>query len=258
MKKTLLILVAVVTFGLIANAQDVILKKDGSEIKAKVIEITDQQVKYKDFDFQSGPTRNINISEVFMITYENGQKEVFNKAAETPPPPQQTSKQKGATNCAKKLAFGIDIGLGGSFLGMNGLRSVTFFAPSLGIRVTHHFNPYVGIDFMKFNWINDVWTSGTINGSTPWAIRLQLMPGFRGNTPTFHKCMSGYAAFRLGWGMDVGDPHFEGLCLETELGMNLSRTVFAGFAYNYHKYFGYGYGFAVHTLSFRLGFNIGK
>jgi len=64
------------------TSQEAIIKKDGSEIKAKVIEITDQQIKYKDFDFQSGPTRNINISEVFMIIYENGQKEVFNKPAE--------------------------------------------------------------------------------------------------------------------------------------------------------------------------------
>ena len=68
-------------------AQDIILKKDGSEIEAKVLEITDQQIKYKDFDFQSGPTRNINISDVFMITYENGQKEVFNKQATSPTPP---------------------------------------------------------------------------------------------------------------------------------------------------------------------------
>ena len=67
-----------------AFAQDVILKKDGSEIKAKVLELTDQQVKYKDYDFQDGPTRNINIYEVFMITYENGQKEVFNKQSSTP------------------------------------------------------------------------------------------------------------------------------------------------------------------------------
>jgi len=69
--------------GMASFAQDLILKQDGSEIKAKVLEITDQQIKYKEFDFQSGPTRNINIYEVFMITYENGQKEVFKKPLET-------------------------------------------------------------------------------------------------------------------------------------------------------------------------------
>ena len=74
-------------------AQDIILKTDGSEIKAKVLEIiTDQQIKYKDFDFQNGPVRNINITEVFMITYEGGKKEVFNKQTSTQTP-MQTSTQ---------------------------------------------------------------------------------------------------------------------------------------------------------------------
>ena len=60
-------------------------EKDGSEIKAKVLEITDKEIKYKNFDFQNGPTRYISISEVFMITYENGQKEVFS----TQPPTEE-------------------------------------------------------------------------------------------------------------------------------------------------------------------------
>ena len=84
MRKVFLTLVTLIGLGISANAQDIILKKDGSEIKAKVLEITEQQVKYKDFDFQNGPIRNINIFDVFMITYENGQKEVFNKQTSTP------------------------------------------------------------------------------------------------------------------------------------------------------------------------------
>ena len=64
MRKVFLILGALIWFGISANAQDIILKKDGSEIKAKVLEITEQQVKYKDFDFQNGPIRNININWV--------------------------------------------------------------------------------------------------------------------------------------------------------------------------------------------------
>ena len=72
-------------FSFNAMAQDVILKKDGSEINAKVLEITDTQIKYKDFDFQDGPVRNINNAEVFMIIYENGKREIFNKPTETAP-----------------------------------------------------------------------------------------------------------------------------------------------------------------------------
>ena len=94
MKKSLLaVAVFVMSSGYIFS-QDIILKQDGSEIKAKVIEITDQQVKYKEFDFQSGPTRNINTSDVFMITYENGKKEVFNKQNST----QQQNIQQQSNN----------------------------------------------------------------------------------------------------------------------------------------------------------------
>ena len=82
MKK--LLLFTAMFYCLSAFAQDVILKKDGSEIKAKVFEVDDYQIKYKAFDFQDGPTRIINISEVFMITFENGKKEVFDKQASTP------------------------------------------------------------------------------------------------------------------------------------------------------------------------------
>ena len=260
MKKILLIVVAFIGIGITTNAQDIILKKDASEIKAKVIEITDQQVKYKDFDFESGPTRSVNISEVFMITYENGQKEVFNKLNETTTT--SSSKPKSMTNCAKNIAFGVDFGLGGSFYKLYNLKTKTFFAPSLGIRVTHHFNPYFGVDFCKINWTTDVMTSAY----DTWTMRLQVMSGIRGNSPAFFKCMSGYAAFRLGYGMDFkvlslyGASHFEGLCLETEIGMNFTPSVFAGFAYNYHGYFvdGVDIKLAMHTFSFRIGFHFGK
>ena len=230
-----------------ATAQDIILKQDGSEIKTKVIEITDQQIKYKEFDFQDGPIRNINISEVFMITYESGQKEVFNK--NTSP-----SKRESDPNCVKNTAFGLDIGLGGSFFTMYNDKAPSLFASSVGIRAMHHFNPYFGIDFLKMNWITDVLKD-------EWAMRLQFMSGIRGNSPTFFECMSVYSAFRLGYGMTFGLlTHYEGLCLETELGLNLTPTVFAGFAYNYHGYFvkGEDSKLAMHTLSFRLGFNFGK
>jgi len=80
--KGLLLLTAFLLANVYAFSQDIILKQDGSEIKAKVIEITDQQIKYKDFDFQDGPVRNINKSEVFVIIYQNGQREVFNKEPE--------------------------------------------------------------------------------------------------------------------------------------------------------------------------------
>lgn len=84
MRKTLFILITVIGWGFAGNAQDIILKKDGLEIESKILEITDQQIKYRDFDFLNGPVRNIPISEVLMITYENGKKEFFDKEVSLP------------------------------------------------------------------------------------------------------------------------------------------------------------------------------
>ena len=154
----------------------------------------------------------------------------------------------------------MDIGVSGSFETYNNEKlPASWFSPALGIRVSHHFNPYFGVDFLKINWITDVLTSEPDNF---WQMRLQFMPGIRVNSPVFFRCMSVYTAFRLGYGMNLNRiaSNFEGLCLETELGLNLTRTVFAGFSYNYHKYFvnGVDHKLAGHTFSFRLGFNFGK
>lgn len=57
--------------------QDVIVKNDKSEIKAKVLEVDETDIKYKQFDFQNGPTYSIGKQEVFMIIYENGRREMY-------------------------------------------------------------------------------------------------------------------------------------------------------------------------------------
>lgn len=59
-------------FVLTANAQDVIKMKDGTEIQAKISDITQDEIKYKNFDYQDGPTFTINKSDVSTITYSNG------------------------------------------------------------------------------------------------------------------------------------------------------------------------------------------
>jgi hypothetical protein len=60
-------------------AQDIILKTDGTEIKAKVMKISNDEIEYKKFENLLGPNYVVSTSEVFMITYENGLKEVISK-----------------------------------------------------------------------------------------------------------------------------------------------------------------------------------
>ncbi|MDO5474708.1 MAG: hypothetical protein Q4F22_06385 [Phascolarctobacterium sp.] len=65
-------------------AQDVIVKKDGSTIMGKVIEIGTSEIKYKKWTNQSGPTYAIAVSDLFAINYENGDKDTFDAVENTP------------------------------------------------------------------------------------------------------------------------------------------------------------------------------
>lgn len=59
------------------SAQDVIVKKDGSTILSKVLEVNTSDIKYKRFSNQNGPTYTINKFEIMCINYENGETDEF-------------------------------------------------------------------------------------------------------------------------------------------------------------------------------------
>jgi len=69
-------------------AQDIITLKNGNDIQAVVQEIGELDVKYKKFDNPNGPNYTLKKSEIFMIKYENGDKDVFTN---NPAPPITTT-----------------------------------------------------------------------------------------------------------------------------------------------------------------------
>lgn len=86
-------------------SQDVIYTIGGDELKSKVIEILDNDIKYRKFDFLDGPIYSMSKSKIYMIIYKNGQKEKFVIAPQDPkvekteteqvaPPKQKTSNNK--------------------------------------------------------------------------------------------------------------------------------------------------------------------
>lgn len=60
-----------------AKAQDIMITTDGKSIKVKVLEINDQEIKYKEFDNLEGPAYVIKKSDINMIVYQNGKVESF-------------------------------------------------------------------------------------------------------------------------------------------------------------------------------------
>lgn len=76
MKKILLFLLGILVMH-ITNAQDTIVLRNNTIIKAKVIEIGTTEIKYKKIDNPDGPTYNIKKSEVQAIKYANGTSDAF-------------------------------------------------------------------------------------------------------------------------------------------------------------------------------------
>jgi len=83
MKNLMLI---VVSFVWIQNlkAQDLMIMKTGDEKEVKVTDISAAEIKYKRWSNLDGPTYTIDKKVVFMIKYENGEKDVFNEEHPTP------------------------------------------------------------------------------------------------------------------------------------------------------------------------------
>ena len=64
-------------------SQDIITKKNGEDLKAKVIEVSLNDISFKKFDNTDGPTYRIPKSDVLMIRYTDGTKDIFSEAAQS-------------------------------------------------------------------------------------------------------------------------------------------------------------------------------
>lgn len=74
-----------ICLSLFSYAQDIITKKDGSDIKAIILEITQNEVKYKKANYLDGPILSINKADVLLITYANGVNEIINAGQDGQP-----------------------------------------------------------------------------------------------------------------------------------------------------------------------------
>lgn len=77
MEKKICILILTLFISIGMFAQDAIIMKNGDEIKVKITEVTQTEVKYKKLSYIDGPIFTIKKSDLLMIRYENGENEVF-------------------------------------------------------------------------------------------------------------------------------------------------------------------------------------
>jgi len=80
----------------IVNAQDIIKKNNGEEIKAIIQEVGNYEITYKLFTNPDGETKILKKNLIYSIQFSNGDKEIFNRQemTEQKQPEQYQSEQK--------------------------------------------------------------------------------------------------------------------------------------------------------------------
>lgn len=79
------------------SAQDMIVKKDGTVIQAKVMKVGTSEVDYKKWSNQDGPQYSIAVADILAINYQNGEKETFENVSAQPEASKPAAQPTGMT-----------------------------------------------------------------------------------------------------------------------------------------------------------------
>jgi hypothetical protein len=94
MKKLYLITVTLLMGAGTVFAQDTIVFRNGDELKVKVKEVSDTELKYQLWNNQDGPMYTKRVSEIFMVKYKGGYREVYGNTKQ----PSVNAPQTGNTS----------------------------------------------------------------------------------------------------------------------------------------------------------------
>jgi TM2 domain-containing membrane protein YozV len=163
MKKALIIFVAFLGSTALSFAQDIITMKNGNEIHAWVQEIGINDVTYKSLDNPNGPNYRLNKSDIFMIRYANGSKEVFNASTDITTKQSSAPAQAASQSSQQSFYQQEDYRLPKKNPFTAGIMS--FFVPGLG----QFYNGDIAMGFVSMGvsiTLNACWMSAYEQGDT--------------------------------------------------------------------------------------------
>lgn len=105
-KHTWMFVLMISCSGIVAQAQDIIIRNDKTEIKSKVEEITETHIKYRKWENVNGPVYNLKKADVFIILYANGVRETIRQEESISP---ANSQVKTTLDLEKKTAESIQV-----------------------------------------------------------------------------------------------------------------------------------------------------
>lgn len=104
--KKLIILSILILFSWAVYGQDTIVLRDASEIEVKIVDTEGSEIKYRKFENLNGPLYSVPRSEVFIIRYEDGSRQVVTGFEETGTPA-DSSKYKHIAAAAESSKVDI-------------------------------------------------------------------------------------------------------------------------------------------------------
>jgi hypothetical protein len=256
MTKRMLFLFGIVAMGVAIYTQtayaqeaspDIIVMKSGEEIEAVIQEISVDSVRYTRASNPGGPAYTIPKSEVFMIRYANGERDVFadNKR------PLLGGFGGSSTGNYKRHRFGLNIGIGGVKSIWSGESLTTF---DFGGSYTYMFRSNSGLTFQLRPFFGK-YEKGSV---TQEDNGFQVMAGLQYIFPVIYKTAGGvqinpYASGKIGFGYlsfdhrvksETGSSPYKtttttktsgegsGFCMELELGAEMNSHLYIAAVYN--------------------------
>lgn len=138
---------------------------------------------------------------------------------------------------SKQNWFGIDFGVGG-------MKNLDGTGIDFGLRYLRSYTPYIAWNAVNVKAVAN--TKDFAKTVTP-----QIMTGIKLSSPAVFKEIYAFGGFKGGYGYNV-DGRDGGFCFEIEAGINLTRNVFIGYAYNNQRLEGGNLKYS----AFRIGFNL--
>jgi hypothetical protein len=133
-------------------AQDTILLKTGDEIQSRVLEIGENEVKYKKFENPDGPLYALRTAEIFLIKFENGTKEVFGLDSDESAEPvgeEETTGNRPTDNDD----YAAEEGSGGDYAVLH------IYRPDKGIGGLMNYDLRLGDEWVLCKVKNNTWAS---------------------------------------------------------------------------------------------------
>ena len=96
--RKIIILTMLIFSGIWAFGQDLITTKQGDEIKCRIFQVTPTEVYYMPKGYYGSDTSLMLKSDIFMVTYKGGRKEVFSNEAQQAPATNSSAQAKPSTS----------------------------------------------------------------------------------------------------------------------------------------------------------------